>query len=104
MKQNLRDFITIQMCVSFMRSLCPLPGWKIESEALSSDVQVHQDGFRASDKGFLPVSLCEYLRLLRWTAKQAVDGMVLKVPESLSVTITQPGIEASMWRDLVWHW
>ncbi len=71
---------------------------------LSTDAQSHKDGLRASDKGFLHVSLREYLRLLRWTAKQSVDGITSKVPASLAATLTQIGIEASMWRDLVWHW
>lgn len=83
-------------------------GWlsplTLEPEVLSSDVQRHQDGFRASDKGFLHLSLREYLRLLRWTAKQSVDGMTSKIPSSLAATLTQLGIDASMWRDLVWHW
>jgi hypothetical protein len=42
--------------------------------------------------------------LLRWTAKQSVDGAIGKVPASLAKTLTQLGIDASMWRDLVWHW
>jgi len=71
---------------------------------LSSDAQSHRDGLRASDKGFLHVSLREYLRLLRWTAKQSVDGMAAKIPPSLAAIMVELGIDASMWRDLVWHW
>lgn len=83
-------------------------GWlsplTLEPTTLSSDAQQHERGLRASDKGFLHVSLREYLRLLRWTAKQSVGGMVSKVPASLVPTLTELGIDASMWRDLVWHW
>jgi len=83
-------------------------GWlsplTLAPELLSSDAEVHQEGLRASDKGFLHVSLGEYMRLLRWTAKQSVSGLVSKVPAGLAATLTQLGIDASMWRDLVWQW
>ena len=76
----------------------------LHPEVLSKDAQAHQDGLRASDKGFLHVSLREYLRLLRWTAKQSVSGMASKIPASVSKTLADLGIDASMWRDLVWDW
>jgi len=76
----------------------------METDKLSTESQLHTDGLRASDKGFLHVTLREYLRLLRWTAKQSVDGLATKVPDSLAKTLTQLGIDASMWRDLVWNW
>lgn len=76
----------------------------LSSDKLSVDAEANQDGVRASDKGFLHVSIRDYLRLLRWTAKQGVDGMTEKIPSSLASTLTQIGIDASMWRDLVWHW
>ncbi|MCM2373467.1 transposase [Aporhodopirellula aestuarii] len=71
---------------------------------LSSDAEVNREGVRASDKGFLQVSVREYLRLLRWTAKQSIDGMAAAIPSSLASTLTQLGIDAAMWRDLVWNW
>ncbi|SMP62288.1 hypothetical protein SAMN06265222_107284 [Neorhodopirellula lusitana] len=71
---------------------------------LAADAEVNRDGLRASDKGFLHVSIRDYLRLLRWTAKQSVDGIAANVPDSLASTLTQLGIDASMWRDLVWQW
>jgi len=76
----------------------------MEADKLSTESQLHTDGLRASDKGFLHVTLREYLRLLRWTAKQSVDGLAAKVPDSLAKTLTQLGIDAAMWRDLVWNW
>ena len=83
-------------------------GWlaplTLHPEVLSKDSQTHQDGLRASDKGFLHVSLREYLRLLRWTAQQSVSGMAAKIPASVSKTLADLGIDASMWRDLVWEW
>jgi hypothetical protein len=83
-------------------------GWlaplKLDEKLLSGHPQAHTGGLRSSDRGFLNVSLRDYLRLLRWTAKQSVDGVVSKVPKSLAKTLTELGIDAGMWRDLVWHW
>lgn len=76
----------------------------LSPDTLSADAELNEDGVRASDKGFLHVSIREYLRLLRWTAKQGIDGINEKIPSSLASTLTQIGIDASMWRDLVWHW
>ena len=76
----------------------------MDSKMLSVDAQVHAGGVRASDKGFLNLPLGDYLRLLRWTAKQSLDGIAAKVPAPLARTLTELGIDASMWRDLVWNW
>ncbi|WP_372718531.1 transposase [Novipirellula sp.] len=79
--------------------LAPLP---LDPSTLASEPQVHTDGFRSSDRGFLSLSLNEYLRLLRWTAKHANDAA--KLPAGVTQTLAALGIEPSMWRDLVWHW
>jgi hypothetical protein len=63
---------------------------------------VHTGGVRASDKGFLQLSWKDYLELLRWTAKQAVDSAA-KLPPKLATLLASLGIDASMWRDLVWN-
>jgi hypothetical protein len=76
----------------------------LEASKLSADPQPHSGGIRSSDRGFLNVSLRDYLGLLRWTAKQSVEGMAVKVPPSLAKTLSALGIDASMWRDLVWNW
>ncbi len=72
--------------------------------AMASDPEVHTDGLRGSDKGFLNLSVSDYLRLLRWTAKQSFDGLGSKVPASLAELLVSIGIDVSMWRDLVWNW
>jgi hypothetical protein len=69
----------------------------------SSDPETHKHGLRASDKGFLGISLNDYLRLLRWTAKQSGEAATGKVPPSLQGTLTRLGVDLSMWRDLVWN-
>ncbi len=86
----------------------PRDGWlsplTMRREKLSADAEIHTDGLRASDRGFLDLAWRDYLRLLRWTSKQNVDGIVAKVPTSLAKTLGELGIDASMWRDLVWNW
>ncbi|EMI18594.1 protein containing DUF1568, partial [Rhodopirellula maiorica SM1] len=78
-------------------------GWlaplSLNSDTLSSDPQSHTDGFRSSDRGFLSLSLSEYLRLLRWTAQHGDD--TAKIPPALTKTLAELGIDVSMWRDLV---
>lgn len=66
--------------------------------------RAHTEGLRASDRGFLNLSLRDYLELLRWTAKQGIDGLAAKVPASLAKRLAELGIAASMWCDLVWNW
>ncbi|MEZ6120627.1 MAG: hypothetical protein R3C28_29175 [Pirellulaceae bacterium] len=70
---------------------------------MSQDAEVHQQGVRASDKGFLNVDLETYLELLKWTAKQRVSESVKSVPQRLQALLSSLGIEANMWRDLVWN-
>jgi REP element-mobilizing transposase RayT len=82
-------------------------GWlsplTLAKNILSDEPQVHGDGFRASDKGFLQLDWKDYWELLRWTAKQAVDGIGSKVPPRLATLLASLGIDASMWRELVWN-
>ena len=79
-------------------------GWlaplSMAREQLASDAEVHRDGFRASDRGFLHVTIREYLRLLRWTANKSADAM----PRAIAKTLKEIGVDAAMWRDLVWNW
>ncbi len=60
-------------------------------------------GVRASDKGFLPMSLKDYLTLLDWTGRQGRLDKRDKVPASLAPILQRIGIESSMWCDLVWN-
>jgi REP element-mobilizing transposase RayT len=71
---------------------------------LAQDAQVHTGGVRASDKGFLDLDWSDYLALLRWTAKQRAKDSVAAVPKALQAVLSSLGIEASMWRDLVWEY
>ncbi|MEM9645021.1 MAG: hypothetical protein AAF989_08500 [Planctomycetota bacterium] len=83
-------------------------GWlaplRMKKDVLSEDPQVHALGFRSSDRGFLTLSLQQYRRLLDWTAAQSVAGMKAAVPKAIASSLTRIGIDAGMWRDLVWDW
>jgi REP element-mobilizing transposase RayT len=82
-------------------------GWlsplTLDQQILSHQPEVHRDGLRASDKGFLQVNWDDYLALLRWTANQGIDGVVVVVPAKLATLLASLGMDASMWRDMVWH-
>ncbi len=71
--------------------------------SLAADPQVHQSGVRASDKGFLNLPWRDYLALLRWTSQQRLKEAMTEVPAKLQGALSALGIEASMWRDLVWN-
>jgi hypothetical protein len=75
----------------------------LDQQILSLDPQVHADGLRASDRGFLQINWEDYLALLNWTAQQGIDGVVAKLPTKLATLLTSLGIDSAMWRDMVWH-
>ena len=57
---------------------------------------------RASDKGFLSMSLVDYLSLLKWTAKnKPTVGKPPMTPE-VEPILKRLGIDGSVWLDLVW--
>lgn len=68
---------------------------------LAEQPQVHAEGLRASDRGFLHLNWQDYLELLHWTAKQAVREAVT-MPPRLVESLTSLGLDATRWRDLVW--
>jgi len=74
----------------------------MDQRVLAQDAQPHTSGLRASDKGFLNMRWREYIALLSWTARQRTKELTEAVPESLQAVLVHLGIDASMWRDLVW--
>jgi hypothetical protein len=69
----------------------------------ADDPEVHKDGVRASNKGFLGISVGDYMRLLRWTAQRSNETEPRKVPASLQPLLSRLGFDHSMWHDLVWN-
>jgi REP element-mobilizing transposase RayT len=66
-------------------------------------VMPHCNGVRASDKGFLNMSLSDYLKLLEWTGLQRRADKRGKIPAGLLPILERLGIESEMWCDLVWN-
>ncbi len=64
----------------------------------------HTQGIRASDKGFLPMKLSEYITLLDWTGREGREGKKGSIPKELAPILERIGIDGSMWCDLVWRY
>lgn len=64
--------------------------------------QPSRSGVRASDKGFLSMSLEDYLLLLDWTGRNRPSRGKVVVPSHLEGILKRLGIDGSMWIDLVW--
>ena len=60
-----------------------------------------RSGRRASRKGFLTVSLADYLQLLDWTGRQIRDGKRGRIPSQLAPILTRIGLDAPQWCRLV---
>ena len=55
---------------------------------------------RASDKGFLPMSVEDYLELLDWTGRQTVAGKTGTIPPHLAPILQRLGIVPEGWYEL----
>jgi hypothetical protein len=75
----------------------------LRSSSTAQNPELNRDGLRASNRGFLEISLSDYLRLLRWTARQRDEGSGRSVPASMKPLLARLGIDMAMWRDLVWN-
>jgi len=62
---------------------------------------VSKSGYRASDKGFLPLSVPDYLSLLDWTARQIARGKKGSTPKQVPPIFQRLGFEPSTWCELV---
>jgi REP element-mobilizing transposase RayT len=76
----------------------------LDEQTLSSEPQVHKEGLRSSDRGFLNLDWKAYWELLRWTAAEHSGELASKIPRKVAGILGQLGINAAMWRDLVWDW
>ena len=61
----------------------------------------NRDGTRCSDKGFLPMSLSDYLKLLEWTGRQIVRGKKGRIPNSVTPILQRLQLDRDTWCDLV---
>jgi hypothetical protein len=59
------------------------------------------DGFRCSDKGFLPLSVADYVVLLDWTARRLADGKPGSTPHDAPPIFARLSIDPHVWCKLV---
>ena len=58
-------------------------------------------GLRASDKGFLPISVTTYLELLDWTGRRLRSDKVGSLPDHLCPIHRRTGVDACGWCEVV---
>ncbi len=67
----------------------------------------NKEGVRASDKGFLDMSLADYLALLHWTGSKGRSDKSGKITADCGAdyapVLAKLGIAEGMWCDLVWN-
>jgi hypothetical protein len=68
----------------------------------TTKVELSRSRLRASDQGFLPMELDDYLKLLEWTCRRKRLPETRKVPARFGQLLARVGIEADRWLDLVW--
>jgi len=61
----------------------------------------NQQGCRASDKGFLPMALGDYIQLLDWTARKLVKEKRGATPHAVAPILERLGLNAKAWCQLV---
>jgi len=61
----------------------------------------HRAGHRCSDKGFLAITLGDYLELLDWTARQTVQGKRGATPADAPPIFERLSMSADTWCELV---
>ena len=82
---------------SISKSLSPITIDELRSELGACG---HRSGYRASDKGFLQMSVADYLDLLDWTARQIRTDKRGSTPESAQSIFERLGIDADIWCEL----
>jgi hypothetical protein len=60
-----------------------------------------KSGLRCSDKGFLPISLLDYLSLLDWTARQLHRGKRGRTPDRIKPILERLELQPAAWCQLV---
>jgi len=80
-------------------------GWmsplEINERTDSSGPEPERSTRRASQKGFLPMSLGQYLQLLDWTGRQLQRTKRGTIPADLAPILTRIGLDTKSWCDLV---
>jgi REP element-mobilizing transposase RayT len=70
-------------------------------ERKASGPLVSQSEYRASDKGFLPMKLADYLQLVDWTGREIAQGKRGRIPSQCKPILERLGLERDVWCELV---
>jgi hypothetical protein len=89
--------VSKQTVKSIANSLCPL---SLDEPTSELGACVHRAGFRASDKGFLPMNVADYLELLDWTARQMRSDKRNSTPACAEPIFERMGIGVEAWCEL----
>ena len=80
------------------RFLAPIP---LEERTGKPGPNPSKSGYRCSDKGFLPMSLPDYLSLLDWTARQLHRGKRGRIPNKIQPILQRLNLQPTTWIQLV---
>jgi len=78
-----------------------LSGGDVKSRVGETGPCTHTQGQRCSDKGFLPMSIADYLSLLDWTARQVRSDKQGATPQHLAPIFDRLGVSSEVWCHLV---
>ncbi len=84
---------------------CCCSGWmspiEIRETVDPTDSDLRASPRRASEKGFLPISLTAYLELLDWTGREILRGKRGAIPAHLAPILERLGLDTLGWCDLI---
>ena len=63
--------------------------------------QIHTQGARCSDKGFLPITLSQYLELLDWSAQQQRGKKSVPAPDTVNRVLAELKISEEAWCEVI---
>lgn len=69
----------------------------IRIQTLAHEPELHKDGFRCSDKGFLDMTETEYIDLLQWCVRNKITKKGQEKTSALPECLAKRGIDAQLW-------
>lgn len=86
--------------ISSIRSDAFLSPLTIDENSDQSGPYASESPYRCSDKGFLPISLNDYLQLLDWTARQWSSGRRRRIPDHVRPIVSRLGVAPTAWSEI----
>ncbi|MGV3486569.1 MAG: hypothetical protein ACO1RT_19280, partial [Planctomycetaceae bacterium] len=112
---ELSDHTSVQRRIHALRNQDPTPEKDNQaslSDAFLSPLSIDEQsdsigpcpsasGERCSDKGFLAMSIADYLELLDWSARQVSPGKQGSTPANVPPVLRRLGLDGGSWHELV---